>query len=178
MLSARDYLIQKYTAYQSQGHAVFIVTLSTYVESDAFAAADHMRHFWDYTFVHRVKRCLPTRVIRRLPILEQRKKLLAQRRCHEKRRWSTEEHMDHDFVREWAVNGGWHYHGFIMVTSECVGSIWDGASLRKKLKSGLDDLAHPREQRRLRVNKYEIKLCGDVAGWATYITKQNPQLNK
>lgn len=143
----RQDLIKKYEAYQSLGHAVFTVTLSTYVTSPAFASSDRMRHFWDNHFMHRVRRALPVRA-----------------------------KLDHDWLLELSPGGNYHYHGFLVVESKYGEHIWRGGGLRNQLQRDLDSLRQRGKYRPFCMNAHLIEPARIVAAWSNYITKQQRTL--
>lgn len=143
-MTSRNQLTQKYLAYQSLGHAVFAVTLSTYVTSEAFAASDRIRHFWDNHFIYRVKCRLPPRA-----------------------------KLDHDWTLEISDDGYYHYHGFVAVEGKHGSRIWTSCGPHKKLIRALDSFSKSGTYRPFRVNKCLVEPVTNAAAWSTYITKQS-----
>ena len=142
----REELIQKYTAYEANGHSNFTVTLSTYVKSEAIAKSDRMRHFWDNHFVHRVNRCLP---------------------------YKLREKFDHDFIVELSPEGNYHYHGLMAFKSDAGQRIWHDGALDAQLKRDLDSFRNAGMYRPFCVNKHLIEpvWSGGADRWCRYITK-------
>lgn len=140
-----DLMIKKYKGYQQHGVALFAVTLSTYVKDGELANSDLMRHFWEYHFVHRVKRCLPYKA-----------------------------KIDYDWVVECAPEASYHFHGLLAVEPKYASKIWSKGQLRSKLKMSLATFADPGSYRPLSVNKFEIEPIRGLEKWCTYITKQAP----
>lgn len=142
----RALLLKKYQTYQTQGTAIFAVTLSTYVQDDRYAAydADNMRRYWDHDFIYRVRTCLPMRA-----------------------------KIDHDWVLERSPGGHYHYHGFLAVEQAHATKLWCDGALRSKLKRAIDSHATAGKYRGFCINAHLIEPVTNVAAWACYITKQN-----
>lgn len=140
----RQQLQSKYQTYQSRGIAVFTATLSTYVQDDAFAASDRIRHYWDNHFIYRVSECLPVRA-----------------------------RIDHDWVLEKSPDGYYHYHGLLAVEQAYGGKLWRDGSLCPKLKRALDSHARAGRYRPFCVNAHLIEPATNIRAWCSYITKQS-----
>ena len=145
-MNRREVLIQKYNGYKAHGHAIFAVTLSTYVKSKYIAESDCMRHFWDQHFMHRVKRRLP---------------------------FKLKKQLDHDFIVERSPAGHYHYHGLMALTSDASKRIWHDGALDARLKRDLDSFRVAGDYRPFCVNKHLIEpMLTDAADpWCNYITK-------
>ena len=139
----RTELTSKYETYREIGHAVFTVTLSTYVQSDPFAASDRMRHYWDQHFIYRIKKCLPLRA-----------------------------KLDHDWILEKPPHGNYHCHGLLAIEYQHSKKLWTEAGLSTKLSRALDSHARTGDYRPFKVNAYLIEPATNVQAWSNYITKQ------
>ena len=144
-MSFRKDQILKYNGYENLNHAIFIVTLSAFVESEKVARI-HMRTLWDNHFIPKVTERLP---------------------------WKLKEKIDHDFVIECSPGGHYHFHGLFAVPAEAAHRIFPSGFLHPQLKRDLDSFKNLGQSRPCRINKYEIKpaIRGDVAKWIQYITK-------
>lgn len=150
----RNQLCQLYEAYRSQGHAVFAVTLATFVNSSHFPDPDPpMPKYWNRDFIYRVKTCLP---------------MTAK--------------IDHDYVVEVSPEGCYHFHGFLAVEGKHRGKLWKDSHvvgvpshLCSKLKRALDSHSESGKYRSFCVNSHLIEPVNDVTAWAKYITKQQSQ---
>jgi hypothetical protein len=136
-------LLTKYQHYDSNGHLVLAVTLSTYVRSERFAESDRMRHMWDQHFIRRIQR--------RLPIHET---------------------FDHDWIVERSPDGYFHYHGFIAVPGTYSHRLWKHNQLNKRLTQDLNSFTNAGRYRPFRINSFLIEPIRNIAAWATYITKE------
>jgi len=139
-----DQLELKYAGYQESGHAVFAVTLSTYIKDDWFARSEAMRTFWQKHFIYRVHQCLPFKVRKA---------------------------VDHDYVVERSPHGHFHYHGWLALPSEHSHRIWQNGALRPRLDRALASFRHKGKSRSLRVNKYLVEPLRRATAWAKYTTK-------
>lgn len=148
MMNLREALRTKYDGYAAQGHAIFAVTLSTYVKSESIARSHLMSDFWDSHFLHRVRRCLP---------------------------FKLKTHSDHDFVIERSPEGYFHYHGLLAFTHEAGERFWPKGELNPKVKRSLDTFHNKGAYRPFCVNSFLIEpiRAGQLAAWIHYITKEN-----
>ena len=135
-------LVKKYQHYDSQGHLVLAVTLSTYIRSESYASTDRMRHMWDQHFIRRVMRRLPVNVP-----------------------------LDHDWILERSPEGYFHYHGFLAVTAKYSTRLWKDHQLNKHLTRDLNSFTEAGKYRPFRINKFLIEPVHNIKAWTTYITK-------
>lgn len=147
-MNLREELICKYNGYASLGHAVFAVTLSTYVTSEAFARSYHMSNFWNQHFIYRVRKRLP---------------------------FKLKDKFDHDFIIERSPEGHYHYHGLMAFTSGAGKKVWHDEKLDAQIGRDLDSFRDAGKYRLFCVNKHLIEpmRSGDPDPWCTYITKSN-----
>lgn len=146
-MSLCEDLVRKYNDYEAQGHAVFTVTLSTYVKSEAFARR-HMSSFWNQHFIHRVRRRLP---------------------------YKLKDKFDHDFIVECSPGGCYHYHGLMAFTSDAGKRIWRDGKLDAQLTRDLDSFQQAGDYRLFCVKKHLVEPMrqGGSDWWCKYITKSS-----
>ena len=138
----RKDLLKKYQHYDSQGHLVLAVTLSTYIQSESYASSDTMRHMWDQHVIRRVKRRLPVNAP-----------------------------LDHDWILERSPDAYFHYHGFLAVTANYSARLWNNKELNKHLMRDLNSFTEAGKYRPFRINKFLIEPVQNIEAWTTYITK-------
>jgi len=143
-MTFEENLIKKYIHYQSNGNAVFFVTLSTFITSAWFAHSDRMSSFWNKHFIHRVKACLP---------------------------YKFKNKIDHDYVIERSPDGFYHYHGLLALPSEQAHRIWKEGKLVHRLDGALQSFKRAGKYRPFCVNAYEIEPAANPAACAKYFTK-------
>jgi len=141
-MTLREKLETTFGAYEADGRAIFIVTLSTFVASESFGCSDRMRHFWDHHFIYRVREQLP---------------------------YQAKEKLDSDYVLE--RRPFFHYHGFLALPYEHRHHIWKGGALHPRFNRALNSFRHAGKYRPFRINEYEILPANGVTAWAKYITK-------
>src|SRR5947209_360017 len=103
-MNLKEELRTIYGAYEADGRAVFIVTLSTFVASESIGLSDRMRHFWDHHFIHRVKEQLP---------------------------FKARGKLNDDYVIE--RRPFFHYHGLLALPQEYEHCIWKDGALHPRL---------------------------------------------
>lgn len=139
----------KYEHYHANGMFVLMVTLSTFVTSDAFVKSGQIERFIDHDFLYKV--------LKRLP------KKLRGRNC-----------IDYDFIIERSPQSHWHIHGLMALKPDAAKKIWRDGALCKHLAGDLDSFKTAGEYRAFRINKFLIEpvregLTPEV--WIRYITK-------
>lgn len=121
--------VSKYSTYQSNGHLILSVTLSTYISDSSFACSSSMRSMWDH-FLLRVERYLP------------------QGKLH---------HYDSDFVIECNDDGFYGFHGLLALKSDVEARIWKDQKLNKHLVNDLRSFRNKGKYRKVCINSFCIE---------------------
>ena len=151
MTKLQETLLHKYRHYDSLGHLLLTVTLSTYIQSASYAASDRLRHMWDHHFIRRVKRRLP------------------------------KASLDYDWTVECSPDGYFHYHGLLAVPSQYSYRLWKQDHLNEHLHRDLTSFQNAGEYRPFRINRFLIEPAANLDAWIAYITKdstRNGEYNK
>ena len=137
----------KYDHYEKIGHAIFAVTLSTFLSSEKIARSEWTGKFWEHDFLYRIKKHLP----------------LALR-----------EKIDHDYVMERSDAGHWHYHGLLAMPKEAADMIYKDGQVKRQLDRDLKALNKPSPYRKFAVNSFLIEPIRPdltIGNWISYLIK-------
>lgn len=143
-MNHRNQLSTLFNGYKNQGHGVFVVTLSTFVKSEAFAKSPKMTDFCSSVFIRRIQKHLP---------------------------WKDKSKLDFEFVIEQSPDGFFHFHGFLAAPKNVADRIYSGGKLNMNIARDLTCLNKAGKYRTFKVNKFEIVPATNIDQWVNYIMK-------
>jgi len=160
-MDAHEQLTTLYRELQKQGHAVFAVTLSTFIKSASFASPARMQHMWDQHFIRRVRRRIPEpSPLHHDFVIELSPPLMPV---------ITQEE---DRVPAYSTERYFHYHGFLAVQARHANRIWTKGQLNKQLFDSLVSFKSAGKYRPFRIPSFDISPIKSVEAWTAYILKE------
>ena len=145
-MNNKEMLVTKYSHYEYLRHAIFAITLSTYVKSEKYARSTRFESMWNNHVIYKIRDKLP---------------------------YKAKAKIDHNYVIELSVEGFYHYHGLVAVPAAYGKYIYQNGCLNKNLERDLRSFRRVGIYRYFRINTHEIKPCYDSINWIDYITKES-----
>lgn len=143
-MNNKEKLLTKYNHYEHLGHAIFAITLSTYVKSEKYARSSRFPSMWNNHIIYKIRDKLP---------------------------YKAKEKMDHNYVIEMSIEGNYHFHGLVAMPASYGKYIYQNGCLNKNLDRDFGSFKKVGRYRYFRINEHEIKPCFDAVNWINYITK-------
>ena len=159
-MNLKEQLITTYEGFEKQGHAIFAVTLSTFVKSKKIAESPRMQHLWDQHFIRRVRRRIPEYLpLHHDFIIE----LSPPQRVLDS--------IDSQGIPTYRTECYYHYHGLVAVKAEHSHRIWKDGRLNPALDGSLRSFQSAGKYRPFKIPSFDFAPVRKVEAWGTYMFK-------